>query len=68
MKNLTIILLFSAFSLLASAQTFDEKTYADINKSFEKNPIGYLKANAAPDYMCNCYNNRWANASGQQWR
>ena len=50
MKNLTFTLLFSAFSLLATAQTFDEKSFDEVIQSFKKDLVGYLKSNTAPDY------------------
>jgi hypothetical protein len=50
MKSLTITLLFSALSLLATAQTFDEKTFGDVIQSYQKDLVGYLKTNTAPDY------------------
>ena len=50
MKSLTFTLVLSAFSLLATAQTFDEKSFADVIQSFKTDIIGYLKTNTAPDY------------------
>ncbi len=50
MKNYILTFLFSAFSLLATAQTFDGKTFEGVIQSFQKDIGGYLKANAAPDY------------------
>lgn len=50
MKSLTITLFLLAISLLCTAQTFDEKTFADIMQSFQKDLVGYLKTDAAPDY------------------
>ena len=50
MKNYILTFVFSALSLLATAQTFNEKTFADIIQSYQKDIGGYLKTNAAPDY------------------
>jgi hypothetical protein len=50
MKIYMLTLLLSALSLLASAQTFDEKTFAEVVQGFQKDIGGYLKANTAPDY------------------
>ena len=51
MKNLMMTLLFSACSLMAAAQTFDEKTFLDIMQGGIKDPVKYLQTETTPDFM-----------------
>ena len=44
-------LLFSALSLLTTAQTFDTQTLTDLTQHFDKDPVTYLKTETAPNYM-----------------
>jgi ketosteroid isomerase-like protein len=50
MKSLTITLLFSAFSLLATAQTFDDNFFNNFEKSYQKDPVQFLKNDNTPDF------------------
>lgn len=51
MRNLMTILLLSAFSLLAAAQSFNEKTFADMMQRFEKDPVKYLQNETVADFV-----------------
>lgn len=51
MRNLTITLLLTAISLLANAQSFNEKTFADMMQRFEKDPVKYLQTETVPDFV-----------------
>ncbi|MFN8346498.1 MAG: nuclear transport factor 2 family protein [Spirosomataceae bacterium] len=51
MKNLSLISFFSLVSFLASAQTFNEKTFAAFTESFDKNPVKCLQTETDPDFV-----------------
>lgn len=51
MKNLSLILLLTLVSLFASAQAFNEKTFAAFTESFDKNPVKCLQTETDPDFV-----------------
>jgi Domain of unknown function (DUF4440) len=52
MKKLTTTLLFTAFSLLAFAQsTFTEKMFTDMMGRYQKETIEFLKTETTPDFL-----------------
>jgi hypothetical protein len=52
MKKLTSTLLFTAFSLLAFAQsTFSEKMFIDMMGRYQKETIEFLKTETTPDFL-----------------
>ena len=51
MKNLMITLLITTLNLLATAQSFNEKTFMDNMKRFAKDPAQYMKTEATPDFI-----------------
>ncbi len=51
MKKLSVILALSFCSLIASAQTFDEKTFTAFTESFDKNPVKCLQTEADPNFV-----------------
>ena len=51
MRNLMITVLLTTISLLANAQSFNEKTFADMMLRFEKDPVKYLQTETVADFV-----------------
>ncbi len=50
MKNLAITLLFSTFSLVVTAQTFDDNFLKNFEKVYQKDPVQFLKNEVGSDF------------------